>query len=86
MTAPKVTAAPILVSDATALAVVGLTPRQFRAFVAEHGLPLVRVGRRRLVRADALLEAFDRLSGASPRPAPVWDEATIVAEAARGAR
>jgi hypothetical protein len=78
-------ATPLAVSDATALAVVGLTPRQFRRFVAEAGIPHAKVGRRTLVRADALLEALDRLSGASPRPS-AWDEAAVVASAARGAK
>jgi hypothetical protein len=87
VTAPRATVAPITVSDATALAVVGLTPRQFRAFVREQGIPRVRVGRRTLVRVDRLLEAIDRLSGATPRPcAAAWDEQATIEAAARGAK
>jgi hypothetical protein len=75
----------VLVSDATALAVVGLTPRQFRAFVREHAIPRVRAGRRTLVRVDQLLDVFDRLSGTTARPsAAVWDEEAVIAAAARG--
>jgi hypothetical protein len=82
---PPVTATPLLVGDATALAVVGLSPRQFRAFVREHAIPRVRVGRRTLVRADELLAVFDRLAGASPRAAaPAMNEAEVVAAAAAG--
>jgi hypothetical protein len=80
---PQIAAQPLLVSDATALAVVGMNSRQFRAFVREHNLPRVRAGRRTLVRVDALLAAFDRLSG-SPvlAPAASWDESAVIAAAA----
>jgi hypothetical protein len=85
--APRVAAAPLVISDASAPAVVGLTARQFRAFVREHGLPAVKAGRRTLVRAEVLLEAIDRLSGSAPRPAgDALDEDTIVELAARGAK
>jgi hypothetical protein len=77
VSAPKVTAAPLTVSDASAPAIVGLTPRQFRRFVREKGIPCLRVGRRTLVRADLLLEAIDRLSGSVPRPAPLDEQAVI---------
>lgn len=80
MSAPK--AAPLTVSDASAPAVVGLTPRQFRRFVHEKGIPCVRVGRRTLVRADLLLEAIDRLSGSAPRAVPL-DEAAVIEAAVR---
>ena len=87
MTAPRLTVAPITVSDATALATVGLTPRQFRAFVQEHGIPRVRIGRRTIVRVDRLLEVVDRLSGATPRlSAAAWDEEATIKAAARGAK
>lgn len=80
-------ASAVLVSDATALAVVGLTPRQFRAFVRKHTIPRVRAGRRTLVRVDQLLEVFDRLSGATSRPsAAAWDEEAVIAAAARGGK
>ena len=46
---------PLLVSDASAFAIVGLQPRKFRAFVRERGIESVKVGRRTLVRADILL-------------------------------
>ena len=76
-------ASAVLVSDATALAVVGLTPRQFRAFVRKHTIPRVRAGRRTLVR----VEVFDRLSGATSRPsAAAWDEEAVIAAAARGGK
>jgi hypothetical protein len=85
--AHPVTAAPITVSDATALAVVGLSPRQFRRFVTEQSIPFVRVGRCTVVRVDRLLEVFDRLSGASPRPATTaWDEEAVIAAAVRGSK
>jgi hypothetical protein len=72
----------ILVSDATALATVGLTPRQFRAFIKAHDIPRIRAGRRTLVRLDRLLEVIDRLSGAAPKPsAASWNEAGVIATA-----
>jgi hypothetical protein len=48
----------LLVSDRTALAVSGLNPRQFRAYVRKHGIPHAKVARRMLVRADVLLAAL----------------------------
>ncbi len=76
-------ASAVVVSDATALAVVGLTARQFRTFVREHGVPYARVGRRTLARVDHILAALDRLSGAT---APAWSEAAVIEAAARAGR
>jgi hypothetical protein len=77
----------VIVTDATALSVVGLSPRQFRAFVRVHGIPHVRSGRRTLVRVDRLLEVVDRLSGAPARASDAaWDEGAVVAAAARGSK
>jgi len=75
----------VLVSDATALPAVGLSPRQFKAFVREHAVPHAKVGRRTVARLDRILEAIDRLSGvAEPRRSvSAWDEAAIVEMAAR---
>jgi hypothetical protein len=81
---PLVVVAATLVSDATSMAVLGLTPRQYRAFLVERGVPHFKAGRRTLARLDRILEAADRLSGAAPRAA--WNEAEVIAEAARGGR
>lgn len=77
---------PIVVSDATALSVVGLTPRQFRDFASAHreALGPVKAGRRMLVRVDRLLALLDWLGGAAPLRG--WDEDGIVALAARAGR
>jgi hypothetical protein len=77
--------AAVVISDATSLAALGLTGRQFKAFVREHAIPHAKVGRRTVARLDRVLEAIDRLSGvAEPRrPASSWDEAAVVAMAAR---
>ena len=85
MSARTAIVAAAVVSDATSLAAVGLTPRQFKAFVREHAVPHAKVGRRTVARLDRILEAIDRLSGvAEPRlPASAWDEAAVVAIAAR---
>jgi hypothetical protein len=75
----------VLVSDATSLAALGLSARQFKRFVREHAVPHAKVGRRTVARLDRILEAIDRLSGVaeSRRPASAWDEAAVVAMAAR---
>jgi hypothetical protein len=52
--------APVLVSDRTAAALVGLEPRAFRAFVAEKNIPCTRIGKRLLVRATDLAEAIGK--------------------------
>ncbi len=81
---PASPAAPVTFSDANAPAVVGLSPRQLRAFVLRHSVPHCRAGRRMVVRVDRFLEAVDRLSGAEPRA--VWSEDAIVAMAAQPLR
>jgi hypothetical protein len=73
---PPPIAAAVTFTDATAPAVVGLTPRQLRAFVREHNVPHARVGRRLVIRVDRYLEAIDRLSGVASREA--WCEADLV--------
>ena len=75
---------PVVVSDATALVVLGLTGRQFRGFVRAHSVPHAKCGRRTLARLDLVLEAIDRLSGAKARRslATAWDEDSIVKMAA----
>lgn len=53
---PPISIAPVLVSDETCFAVVGLTPRRFRELVDAHPqLPRIAHGRRLLVPASALL-------------------------------
>ena len=74
----------IVVSDATAPAVLGLTGRQFRAFLREHDVAHAKIGRRTVARVDRVLEALDRLAGAIPLAA--WSEDNVVALAARGRR
>jgi hypothetical protein len=85
MSARSTALTPIFVSDENALSATGLSPRQFREFVREHGIPYVKYKRLTLVRADHLLDAHDRLSGGGEprRRAPAWDEKAIVALAAR---
>jgi len=52
--------APLYVSDLTAPIAVGLEPRQFRAFVAESGVPHVKRGHRILVATEKLRAALER--------------------------
>jgi hypothetical protein len=80
--APTVT--PLVISDATALAVVGLTARQYRAWLRASGTPHVKIGKRTVARADRVLEALDAAVGTTPRP--IWSEDAVVATAARGGR
>jgi hypothetical protein len=74
---PSGLVSPIVVSDATSLALLGLTGRQFRSFVRAHNVPYAKCGRRTLARLDLVLDAIDRLSGVNanrPAAAPVWNE------------
>jgi len=67
--------AAVCISDANAFALVGLNPRQFRRVVRERGLPSSKVGRRTLVRADALLAALglsDVPATETAKPAVDW--------------
>jgi len=65
------------------MACVGLTSRQFRAFVREHHVPHARIGRRTCARLDHVLAAIDRLSGAD---LPQWNEGDVIRRAASGRR
>lgn len=76
---------PVVVSDLTALPIVGLTGRQFRAWVRDASIPHAKVGRRTLARLDDVLAAIDRSSGRGAAP-PRWDEEEIIARAAGGRR
>jgi hypothetical protein len=76
---------PVVVSDLTALVVVGLTARQFRAFLREHEVPHAKVGRRTLARLEDVLDAIDRSSGRGATPAR-WNEEEIIARAVGGRR
>jgi hypothetical protein len=84
---PLAVVAAAIVSDTTSLAVLGLTGRQFRAFLREQAVPHTKIGRRTVARVDRVLDAIDRLSGAEPARAP-WSEDDVIARAARktGAR
>ncbi len=74
---------PVVVSDLTALAVVGLTARQYRAFLREHEVPHAKVGRRTLARLADVLDALDRNSGRGATPAR-WNEEETIARAVGG--
>ena len=73
----------LLVSDATAMQSVGLTPRRFRELIRELGIPHARAGRRMLVRADLLLAAVDKIAGVPACTAAGYDEAALLARASR---
>lgn len=49
---------PVLVSDRTCAALVGLEPRAFRAFVLDHHIQHQRAGKRLIVRAKDLEDAI----------------------------
>ena len=87
MTARSLASAALLVSDASAFAIVGLSPRQFRTLVRKRGIPRTKVGRRTLVRADVLLMALglDGSPEATVPAVPVWSPATVL-RALRGGR
>lgn len=58
--------APAYVSQRTALAVVGLTPRAFREAVIKHRIPCTRLGNQVLVRLEDWHAAMARLAAAAP--------------------
>ena len=83
----KALAAPVTISDATAPATTGLTPRQWRAALRTLGVPHTKIGRRTVCRADAWLAAIDRASGVAAEHASApWDEQATIVAAARGSR
>jgi hypothetical protein len=79
---PAATIEPIAISDATSLASIGLTPRQFRCWIAAEGIPHRRVGRRTV----ALVEDVRRALGATPAAAPAMSRVDLVRLAAGGGR
>ena len=85
VTKSPVRAAPLAISDTTSLPILGLTPRQFRTFLRDHGVPFAKIGRRVVARADDVMATIDRLSGRGSvriEPEP-YNEAAIIARAAR---
>jgi hypothetical protein len=80
---PTAAVTPVTFSDRTCFATTGLTWRQARAFCAEHGVPVVKAGRRSLVRVDDFLRALGGDQAAPTKPARrPWDEAEAVRAAA----
>jgi len=69
----------VLVSDASAFAAVGLSPRQFRDLVRERGIRSARVGRRTVVRLDDLLAALGlgATTSLSPARSPLDDDQVV---------
>ena len=63
---PRATAslvvAPVLVTDRSAPAVLGLEAREYRELVAEHGIRHVRRGHRVIARVEDVLAALDRIA------------------------
>jgi len=79
---------PVVVSDQTSLAILGMDGRQFRTFIEQHTIPH-RVWKRHVfVSLDRVLQALGLSS--EPAVAPPtgereqsWDEATVIQLAAR---
>ena len=82
---PREQPAAVVVSDATSFAVLGLTGRQFVAWLKKSHIHHARVGRKTLARLDDCLAALDKLTGRDQEPPP-WNEDEIVQRAARGTR
>ena len=79
---------PVVVSDATALAAVGLTARAVSSGRSFASMPFHtrRLGAARSPGSIRVLDAIDRLSGTEPRPGgqvSLQDEDTVVEMAAR---
>ena len=66
---PTLAVTPLVITDQTSFAVVGLDDRQFRDLVKQHGIPSRVVGRRLLVLARDL-ETFVRKTIAEAPDAP----------------
>jgi len=59
---PELAPRPVMVSQLTALVVLGVTPRRFRELVLEHGIRHARLGKLVLVAVDDWLTAMAKLS------------------------
>lgn len=92
----RVAATAVLVSDSpdaedVLRVVLGMTSRQLRDFVSEHGIPHGRRherGKHIYVRVADVVAAFGLPNdgpapASSPQPEPSWDEATVIELAAR---
>jgi hypothetical protein len=56
--------APVTGTDQTCFEITGLQWRNVRPWLVEHGVPLVKVGRRWVFRIDLYLAALDKAAGA----------------------
>jgi len=79
---PPVEITPLAISDLTALAALGLTPRQFRRWLIDASVPHRKLGRRTIVLVDHVRAAL----GATAAPAPALSRVELVRLAAGGDR
>lgn len=54
---------PVLMNEREVATFLGICPRSVRNFTARKLLPVIRLGRRRLFRRDAVLAALQKLEG-----------------------
>jgi hypothetical protein len=52
---------PVLMNEKEVAAFIGVCPRSVRNFTSRGDLPVIRLGRRRLYRRDAILAALKKL-------------------------
>jgi hypothetical protein len=57
---------PVLMSEREVAAFLNICERSVRNFTARRLLPVIRLGRRRLYRRDAVLAALSKLEGIHP--------------------
>jgi len=77
--------APLVVSDRTCDAVIGVPWRALRAWCAARKIPVVKIGRRPCVRVDSLLAVMERASGQCATT-PEWSPESTIALACGGKR
>src|SRR5579859_3578274 len=63
MKKPPFTLAAVTVSDRTCEAVFGVPWRSLRQFLQRRGIPYLKIGRRPVVRVDAVLVELEKLAG-----------------------
>jgi hypothetical protein len=84
MAAPttSIAVAPIVVTDRTCAAVLGVSWRTLRGWCAEREIPVGHIGRRPCVRIDRVLAALD--GSAEQPPAGAWSVDSLVSADRKG--
>jgi hypothetical protein len=75
---------PLCVTDRTCVTIFGVPWTSLRPWLIERGVAIVHIGRRPVVRVDAVLAAIDCNAGVTSQPQLTEDQIVAIAAGRRG--